>query len=65
MKEVLKMLTEERFQKILGVLNEKKAVTVSEMVNLLNTSESTIRRDLNALSNLKMSTVERGIWQEN
>ena len=34
------MLTEERFQKILGVLNEKKAVTVSELVNLLNNLQS-------------------------
>ena len=46
------MLTEERFHRILSVLNEKKAVTVNELVALLNTSESTIRRDLNALANL-------------
>ena len=55
------MLTEERFHKILGVLNEKKAVTVNELVALLNTSESTIRRDLNALANLgKLNKVHGG-----
>ena len=47
------MLTEERFHKILGVLNEKKAVTVNELVALLNTSESTIRRDLNAFGKFR------------
>lgn len=55
------MLTEERFHKILSVLNEKKAVTVNELVALLNTSESTIRRDLNALANLgKLNKVHGG-----
>lgn len=43
------MLSEERCSKILTILDKKKAVTVIELVNLLNTSESTIRRDLNAL----------------
>lgn len=43
------MLSEERFAEILKILLEKKAVTVAELTTLLNTSESTIRRDLNAL----------------
>ena len=43
------MLTEERFKIILTKTNEKKAVTVSELMEFLDASESTIRRDLNAL----------------
>ena len=43
------MLTEERYATILKILEEKKAVTVIDLTNLLDTSESTIRRDLNAL----------------
>lgn len=44
------MLTEERFNAILSLLEEKKAVTVQELADLLNISESTVRRDLNTLS---------------
>ena len=43
------MLSEERFAEILKILEEKKTVTVSELTAALDTSESTIRRDLNAL----------------
>ena len=43
------MLTEERYAKILQLLDEKKSVTVQELKVLLDTSESTVRRDLNAL----------------
>ncbi|MGN1129961.1 MAG: DeoR/GlpR family DNA-binding transcription regulator [Ruminococcus sp.] len=43
------MLTQERHREILRILSEKQAVTVSELSELLNTSESTIRRDLNKL----------------
>lgn len=43
------MLTEERYTAILKILHEKKAVTVLALTKLLRTSESTIRRDLNAL----------------
>ena len=43
------MLTEERFSAILEMLQEKKAVTVAELTQILETSESTIRRDLNTL----------------
>lgn len=43
------MLTEERQHAILKFLEEKKAVTVVELTKLLDTSESTIRRDLTVL----------------
>lgn len=40
------MLSEERYSKILDCLNEHKTVTVSQLVDALGVSESTIRRDL-------------------
>ena len=43
------MLTEERQQKILKLLEEQNAITVTELTDFLEASESTIRRDLNAL----------------
>lgn len=43
------MLTEERFAKILSILESMGSVTVQQLMTELNTSESTIRRDLNAL----------------
>ncbi|MDL2295890.1 DeoR/GlpR family DNA-binding transcription regulator [Lachnospiraceae bacterium OttesenSCG-928-E19] len=43
------MLTEKRYDMILRLLNEKRSVTVTELTEHLNASESTIRRDLNAL----------------
>lgn len=43
------MLSEERYAIIVDRVLEKKAVTVAELMELLNTSESTIRRDLNTL----------------
>ncbi len=46
------MLTQERFHSILSIINERHAVTVSELSQLLDTSESTIRRDLTALDKL-------------
>lgn len=46
------MLTQERYQAILQILDEKNAVTVAELTQLLNTSESTIRRDLTALDEM-------------
>lgn len=46
------MLTQERYQSILSIINEKNAVTVAELSQMLDTSESTIRRDLNALDEL-------------
>lgn len=44
------MLTQERYQAILDLLNTQGAVTVTELSAALDTSESTIRRDLNALA---------------
>ena len=38
------MLAEERFNRILNIVEEKKSVTVTELTELLDTSESTIRR---------------------
>lgn len=43
------MLTEERYATILKILEEKTVVSVLELTKLLRSSESTIRRDLNAL----------------
>lgn len=43
------MLTEERQQKILEILENKGVVKINELVKLTNTSESTIRRDLTHL----------------
>lgn len=45
------MFTEERFNIILEELKIKGIVSVSDLVKILDTSESTIRRDLNALDN--------------
>ena len=41
------MLTEERHKLILEELKKNSVVYVSELVKMLDTSESTIRRDLN------------------
>jgi DeoR family fructose operon transcriptional repressor len=46
------MLTQERHNEILRILSEKEAVTVTTLSELLETSESTIRRDLNKLDQL-------------
>ena len=43
------MLAEERFSLIMEQLNRKRTVTVQELCEALNTSESTIRRDLTEL----------------
>ena len=47
------MLTEERRTKIVEIVNEKKAVSVNELVEMLDTSAATIRRDINVLNRLK------------
>lgn len=44
-----KMLTEQRYQIILDLLKEKKSVTATELKEILDTSESTVRRDITAL----------------
>ena len=43
------MLTEERHQRILALLEETDIVKVSELIHQLQASESTIRRDLQEL----------------
>lgn len=43
------MLAELRFEKIMKMVEEKKSVTVQELMELLEASESTVRRDLTAL----------------
>ena len=43
------MLTEDRFSKILAVVDAEGSVTVTDLVRRLETSESTIRRDLTAM----------------
>ncbi|WP_455714974.1 DeoR/GlpR family DNA-binding transcription regulator [Anaerosporobacter sp.] len=55
------MLTQERHNLILQVLQERKAVTVTELTKELNASESTIRRDLITLHEMgKLNKVHGG-----
>ena len=54
MEAFIQMLTEKRHSLILSMLEEKGALSVTELVEQLNTSESTIRRDL--------VTLDRGGW---
>ena len=44
------MLTEERFSRIMSLLKQHGSVTVQQLMKALDASESTIRRDLNALA---------------
>lgn len=48
----LSLLTQERHNEILKLLAEKQTITVIELSKALNTSQSTIRRDLNKLDRL-------------
>ena len=43
------MLTEQRYEMILNLLEENKSVTVTQIKELLHISESTARRDITAL----------------
>ena len=55
------MLTEERYGKILSLLEEQGSVKVTELMQLFDASESTVRRDLNALDeNGKLLKVHYG-----
>lgn len=55
------MLTEERHKRILEIAGQKGSVTVTELTKLLNTSESTIRRDLSYLDTVrKLNKVHGG-----
>ncbi len=51
------MLTEQRHNAILQILSEKGSVTVAELKDLLNISESTARRDITQLA--KMGKLEK------
>lgn len=42
-------MTEQRYELILKLLEEKKSITVTEVKDLIHTSESTVRRDITAL----------------
>lgn len=44
------MLTEERKSEILNIVNEKRSITVQELTDMMDVSESTIRRDITALA---------------
>ena len=44
------MLTEERRARIVEIVNEQKAVSVNELIELLDTSAATIRRDISELN---------------
>lgn len=46
------MLTEKRQEEILKLVNAKGSMTVQELKDIFDTSESTIRRDLNTLHNM-------------
>jgi DeoR family fructose operon transcriptional repressor len=48
------MLSETRHAKIISILKEQQSVTVKELARTLGTSETTIRRDLNALHKRKL-----------
>ncbi|MFD1020415.1 DeoR/GlpR family DNA-binding transcription regulator [Thalassobacillus hwangdonensis] len=50
------MLTPDRHQIILELLNQKNTVKIQELVEATNASESTIRRDLDQLENNRMLT---------
>ena len=54
------MLTEERYAMILETVNKQKSVGLGELCLLLQTSESTIRRDLGVLAEKGMLTKVRG-----
>ena len=45
------MLTDERQQRILSTLEENDIITIAELIEPLEASESTIRRDLQHLEN--------------
>ena len=46
------MLTEQRYEIILELLETRKSVTVTELKEILDTSESTVRRDITALDKM-------------
>jgi DeoR/GlpR family transcriptional regulator of sugar metabolism len=55
-----KMFTNERREKILEILHEKKRVTVKELSEQLDVSEATLRSDLNAMEKERQLTRTHG-----
>jgi DeoR family fructose operon transcriptional repressor len=49
LKENAAMLSQERYQLIMSLLNRRRTVTVTELTQELGASEATVRRDLNTL----------------
>lgn len=45
------MLAEQRYEAILGLIEENGSVTINEIIDLLGVSESTARRDITSLHN--------------
>ena len=54
------MLTQERHSRILEIIKTKGSVKVSELCDALGASESTIRRDLSALTEVGKINKVRG-----
>lgn len=60
------MLTEERYSKILEIVNNKKSVKLTELCSILDASVSTVRRDLNSLHHMgKLVKVHGGAVANN
>ena len=55
------MLTEQRYETILRMLEERGSVTVTELKDLLDASESTVRRDITALG--KAGRLIKDFWR--
>lgn len=54
------MLTEDRLNKIISIVNQSGSVTTTELMNSLDSSESTIRRDLAVLDRQRRLVRVRG-----
>ncbi len=58
------MLAEERFREIQKYVESHGTVTVQELTDLLNTSESTVRRDLTELHK-RGTLIKVSRWSDN
>ena len=54
------MLAEERFSKILSIIETEGSATMQELMTALDASESTVRRDLNTMDDNGLLTKVRG-----
>lgn len=54
------MLTEERYARILELVNERGSITVAQLMQEFDASESTIRRDLNTMDRKDLLTKVHG-----